>query len=89
METNLVLSLSSIVGLIGLFFTWHKEQKHTSSEVSVLKNKVENLEEKLKVQDEAIIKVQETLMKMDLKLTRIDTQLSLLLEEKKIQKNVN
>lgn len=86
MEPNLVLSLGSIIGLLGLFWTWHKEQKQTSNEISVLKNKVENLEEKLKLQDEAITKVQETLMKIDLKLTRIDTQLSLLLEEKKNQK---
>lgn len=81
METNLVLSLSSIIGLFGFFWTWHKDQKQTSNTISVLQNKVEHLEEKLKVQDEAIVKVQETLMKMDLKLTRIDTQLSLLLEE--------
>ena len=89
MEPNLVLSLGSIIGLMGLFWTWHKEQKQTSSMISVLQNKIENLEEKIKVQDEAIVKVQETLMKMDLKLTRIDTQLSLLLEEKKIQKSVS
>jgi hypothetical protein len=89
MEPNLVLSLGSIIGLMGLFWTWHKEQKQTSNTISVLQNKVENLEEKIKVQDEAIVKVQETLMKMDLKLTRIDTQLSLLLEEKKSQKSVS
>jgi uncharacterized coiled-coil protein SlyX len=89
METNLVLSLGSIIGLMGLFWTWHKEQKQTSSTISVLQNKVENLEEKIKIQDEAIVKVQETLMKMDLKLTRIDTQLSLLLEEKKSQKSAS
>ena len=87
METNLVISLSSILGLFGFFFAWHKDQKQTSSTISVLQNKVENLEEKLKVQDEAIVKVQETLMKMDLKLTRIDTQLSLLLDENKNKKN--
>lgn len=86
MEPNLVLSLGSIIGLLGLFWTWHKEQKQTSSTISVLQNKVENLEEKIKVQDVAIVKVQETLMQMDLKLTRIDTQLSLLLEEKKNQR---
>jgi len=89
MEANLVLSLSSMIGLLGLFLTWHKDQKQTSSEISVLKNKVENLEEKLKSQDESLVKVQETLMKMDLKLTRIDTQLSLLLEEKKTLKSVS
>ena len=89
MEPNLVLSLGSIIGLLGLFWTWHKEQKQTSTSISVLQNKVENIEEKLKSQDEAIIKVQETLIKIDLKLTRIDTQLSLLLEENKIQKNAS
>ena len=41
METDLVLSLSSMIGLLGLFWTWHKEQKQTTSEISVLKNKVE------------------------------------------------
>ena len=86
MEPNLVLSLSSLIGLLGLFFTWHKDQKSTSSTISVLQNKVENLEEKLKNQDAAVIQIQKTLQQMDLKLTRIDTQLSLLLEEKKNQK---
>jgi len=89
MEPNLVLSLGSMLGLIGLFWTWHKEQKATSNQISVLENKVQNLEEKLKSQDESIIKVQETLMKMDLKLTRIDTQLSLLLEEKRSKKSAS
>ena len=51
MEPNLVLSLGSLIGLLGLFFTWHKDQKTTSSIISVLQNKVENLEEKLKNQD--------------------------------------
>ena len=89
MEPNLVLSLGSVIGLVGLFWAWHNEQKQTSTTISVLQNKVENIEEKFKSQDEAIIKVQETLIKMDLKLTRIDTQLSLLLEENKIQKNAS
>ena len=89
MEPNLVLSLGSMIGLLGLFWTWHKEQKSTSNQISVLENKVQNLEEKLKTQDEAITKVQETLMKMDLKLTRIDTQLSLLLEEKRTNNNAS
>lgn len=86
MEPNLVLSLGSLIGLLGLFFTWHKEQKATSNTISVLQNKVENLEEKLKNQDASIVQIQKTLQQMDLKLTRIDTQLSLLLEEKKSQK---
>lgn len=84
MEPNVVISIGSIIGLLGLMWTWHKEQKQTSNHISVLQNKVENLEEKLKLQDESIAKVQETLVKMDLKLTRIDTQLALLLEDKKI-----
>jgi len=86
MEPNLVLSLSSLIGLLGLFFMWHKDQKTTSRTISVLQNKVENLEEKIKTQDAAVVQIQKTLQQMDLKLTRIDTQLSLLLEEKKNQK---
>jgi len=86
MEPNLILSLGSLIGLLGLFFTWHKDQKITSNTISVLQNKVENLEEKLKNQDASIVQIQKTLQQMDLKLTRIDTQLSLLLEEKKNQK---
>ena len=30
METNLVLSLGSIIGIVSLFYAWHKEQKQTS-----------------------------------------------------------
>ena len=79
METNLVLSLSSILGIFSLFWAWHKEQKNTISQISVLENKVNNLEEKFKNHESLIQNIQSTLQRMDLKLTRIDTQLSQLI----------
>lgn len=90
MEPNIVLSIGSLVGVISLFYAWHKEQKATSNQITALENKVDHLEEKFKQQDNAIERINETLIKMDLKLTRIDTQLSLLLEEKRNrQQNVS
>jgi len=90
MEPNIVLSIGSLIGLFGLFYAWHKEQKATSNQITALENKVDHLEEKFKQQDNAIERINETLIKMDLKLTRIDTQLSLLLEEKRNrQQNVS
>tara|TARA_B100000902_G_scaffold381888_1_gene418928 strand:+ start:314 stop:565 length:252 start_codon:yes stop_codon:yes gene_type:complete len=83
MEANFVLSLGSLIGLLGLFYAWHKEQKGTSNQISVLENKVQNLSEKMKSQDMAIITIQQTLQKIDVKLARIDTQLSQLLEDKR------
>ena len=83
METNFVLSLGSLIGLLGLFYAWHKEQKGTSSQMSVLENKVQNLSERMRSQDAAIITIQQALQKIDVKLARIDTQLSQLLEDKR------
>jgi peptidoglycan hydrolase CwlO-like protein len=83
METNFVLSLGSLIGLLGLFYAWHKEQKSTSNQISVLENKVQNLSEKMKSQDIAITTIQQTLQRIDVKLARIDTQLSQLLEDKR------
>jgi septation ring formation regulator EzrA len=82
METNLVLSLSSIIGIFSLFWAWHKEQKQTTAQISVLENKVNNLAEKAKAHESVISNVQQTLQRMDLKLTRIDTQLSQLINNK-------
>lgn len=83
METNLVLSLGSIIGIFSLFFAWHKEQKATSSNISVLENKVENLSDRMANHDILITQIQQTLQQMDLKLTRIDTQLSQLIEDRR------
>tara|TARA_B100001093_G_C26152198_1_gene727950 strand:- start:71 stop:322 length:252 start_codon:yes stop_codon:yes gene_type:complete len=83
METNLVLSLGSIIGIFSLFFAWHKEQKTTSSKISVLENKVENLSDRMVNHDILITQIQQTLQQMDLKLTRIDTQLSQLIEDRR------
>jgi hypothetical protein len=83
METNLVLSLGSIIGIVSLFYAWHKEQKTTSNKISVLENKMENLSEKMISHDLLITHIQQTLQQMDLKLTRIDTQLSQLIESKR------
>lgn len=82
METNLVLSLSSIIGIFSLFWAWHKEQKQTTAQISVLENKVNNLAEKTRAHENVISNVQQTLQRMDLKLTRIDTQLSQLINNK-------
>ena len=83
METNLVLSLGSIIGIVSLFYAWHKEQKQTSNMISVLENKVQNLSERIVSHDALIVQIQNTLQQMDLKLTRIDTQLSQLIEDNK------
>ena len=83
METNLVLSLGSIMGIFSLFYAWHKEQKTTSNKISVLENKMENLSERMANHDMLITQIQQTLQQMDLKLTRIDTQLSQLIEDRR------
>ena len=82
METNLVLSLSSIIGIFSLFWAWHKEQKQTTAQISVLENKVNNLAEKTKNHEALISNIQQTLQRMDIKLTRIDTQLSQFINSK-------
>jgi septal ring factor EnvC (AmiA/AmiB activator) len=83
--TNLVLSAGTILTVIGLFYSWHKDSKQTAEEMADLKARVNTLEDKAK-QTEAVLQellssVQEikvALAKIDTKITQVEKDINIL-----------
>jgi chromosome segregation ATPase len=61
MEANVMLSIGSILGIVSLFYSWHKDSRQQHGEVSDLKARLVNLEKKAEVTDSLL---QELLSKM-------------------------
>ncbi len=75
-ETQRVVSLGSILGLVGLFYTFHKDSKDTAKQIQKLETEVESLKEHK--QDIRDLKTEINALKMTTSninqtLTRIDT----------------
>ena len=89
METNVLISMGSLLSVVGLFYTWHKDSRQSAEEMASLKARVSNLESKAKQTDavlqELLTSVQEikvTLAKIDTKLTIMEKDLNVLKEIK-------
>ena len=83
MEPNLVLSVGTILSVLGLFYSWHKDSKKQGEEVADLKARVNSLESRAKqtelVLQELLSSVQEikvALAKIDTKLTQVEKDIS-------------
>ena len=90
METNLVVSLSSIVGLLSLAYMWHKDSKSSATEITELKGRVQHLEQRVEQHDKTLtalleavqeIKITLATMAADIKsnkegLEKIDTKIT-------------
>ena len=88
MQPNLVLSIGTVLSVLGLFYSWHKDSKQNAEEMANLKARVNSLEDKAKVQEgvlqELLTSVQEmkvTLAKIDTKVTIIEKDISTLKEK--------
>ena len=82
MDTPIALSIGSFVGLIGMFYTWHKDSKDTAKQIQKLETEVEQLKEHK--QDIRALKDEISDMKVDVgglkqTLARVDTNVSHLL----------
>ena len=91
MQPNLVLSIGTILSVIGLFYSWHKDSKQNAEEMANLKARVNTLEDKAKVTEgvlqELLASVQEikvTLAKIDTKMTIIEKDINILKEKSDI-----
>jgi len=78
METPIALSLGSFLGLIGLFYTWHKDSKDTAKQIQKLETEVEQLKDYKN--DIKELKSEISIMKEDMgdlqqTLTRVDTNI--------------
>lgn len=89
METNMIISMGSLLSVVGLFYSWHKDSRQSAGEMANLKARVNSLEDKAKQTDtvlqELLTSVQEikvTLAKIDTKLTIMEKDINDLKEKK-------
>lgn len=76
MEPNLVLSIGTILSVLGLFYTWHKDSKHSAQEVAKLTARVDSLEARAKQTDAVLQELLRATQDIKVALARIDTKLS-------------
>jgi len=83
MEPNLVLSVGTVLSVLGLFYSWHKDSKQNAEEMAELKARVSSLEHRASqtesVLQELLSSVQEikvALAKIDTKLTQVEKELN-------------
>ena len=84
MEPNVILSIGSLVGLVTMFYTWHKDSKDTARQIQKLETEVEQLKEHK--QDIRDLKIEIGDLKNDIgsinaTLSRIDTNIDHLMRD--------
>ena len=85
-ETQMVMSLGSILGLVGLFYTFHKDSKDTAKQIQKLETEVDALKEHKRdirdIKDEiSNLKVNTSSLRETI--IRIDTNVQHLMEKEK------
>ena len=81
MEPNLVLSLGSMLTVIGLFYSWHKDSKQNAEEMADLKARVISLENRAQRTDEVLQELLTSVQEIKVALARIYTKLTLVEQE--------
>ena len=81
MEPNLVLSIGTVLSVLGLFYTWHKDSKKQGEEVATLKARVHALENKAKQTDLVLQELLAAVQEIKVSLAKIDTKLTILEQE--------
>lgn len=81
--TNLVLSTGTILTVIGLFYTWHKDSKQTAQEMANLKARVGTLEEKARQTEVVLQELLSSVQEIKVALAKIDTKLT------QVEKDIN
>tara|TARA_E500000331_G_C17266047_1_gene717209 strand:+ start:4222 stop:4488 length:267 start_codon:yes stop_codon:yes gene_type:complete len=81
MEANLVLSVGTILSVVGLFYSWHKDSKSSAQEVAKLTARVDSLEARAKQSDAVMQELLNATQDIKVALARIDTKLTSLEQE--------
>ena len=76
MEPNLVLSVGTIMSVMGLFYSWHKDSKSSAQEVAKLTARVDSLEARAKQTDAVLQELLSVTQDIKVALARIDTKLT-------------
>ncbi len=89
MQPNLVLSIGTVLSVLGLFYTWHKDSKKNAEEMANLKARVNSLEEKSKHTDVVLQELLSSVQEIKVFLAKIDTKLTIVEQELNNQKENN
>lgn len=84
-ESQLAISIGSFLGLIGLFYQWHKDSKETAQKIQKLETEVDQLKEhkeEIREIKSEIAQMKSGINNVNLLITRIDTNVQHLMEEK-------
>jgi uncharacterized coiled-coil protein SlyX len=87
MEPNIVLSVGTILSLVGLFYMWHKDSKKQAEEMADLKARVGSLETRANKSEEVLQELLSSVQEIKVSLAKIDTKLTILEQELNKTKN--
>lgn len=87
MEPNIVISIGTILSVLGMFYSWHKDSKKNAEEMADLKARVNSLEVRAKQTDSVLQELLSSVQEIKVALAKIDTKLSLV--EPELNKNRN
>ena len=76
MEPNLIISLGSLIGLLSVFYTWHKDSKKNSEQMADLKARVNYLEQKAINTDNTLQELLTSVQEIKVAIAKIDTKIS-------------
>ena len=85
MDTPIALSIGSIVGLVGLFYGWHKDSRETAKQIQKLETEVEQLKEhkeEIRELGREIGSLKTDINSINQTLARIDTNVTHLMQER-------
>tara|TARA_B000000557_G_C20485914_1_gene321641 strand:+ start:98 stop:364 length:267 start_codon:yes stop_codon:yes gene_type:complete len=76
-EPNIVISIGTILSVLGMFYSWHKDSKKNAEEMADLKARVNSLEIRAKQTDSVLQELLSSVQEIKVALAKIDTKLSL------------
>lgn len=81
METNLVLSLGSLLAAVSMFYTMYKDGNKKSEQMADLKARVRHLESKSEQTEATLQELLRSVQEIKVALVKIDTKLDSLEQE--------
>ena len=81
MEPNVVLSIGTVLSVLGLFYSWHKDSKKNAEEMADLKARVSSLEKRANKTDDVLQELLSSVQEIKVCLAKIDTKLTILEQE--------
>ena len=81
MEPNLILSVGTVLSVMGLFYSWHKDSKKNAEEMADLKARVNSLESRAKQTEVVLQELLSSVQEIKVCLAKIDTKLTILEQE--------